>query len=347
MLTESVSHRSKGHAFGVYGDMYPFNTSQATWPITSGIYALSIGPRHYVGMAAGIDGFKARWGHHRVELRADSHDNRYLQSSYNKYGSYDAKFIVLEEIASGEANYFRERENHWMRALDTINPQNGYNVYGYAESGSSALRHSDETRVLMAKKATGRKLSEETKLKISKSWETRIVSDETKRKMSMSMQGKKHTPAAIAKMRRSQKGRIITKEHRRKISESYRKTISSSSYIHPHSKTYQCVDPSGKTITITNMSRYCRERGLSSTHMFQMCRGDRQRCHGHKSLVYVRKRYLNKRYDFMAPDGSIKECYIISAFAKEHGLTKVYVHRLARGHISTRKGWKLIKDYSK
>jgi len=65
----------------------------------SGIYKIinKVNGKYYIGSSNDI---KGRWSEHKNDLKANRHDNDYLQKSWNKYGEENFEFEVdlLESI---------------------------------------------------------------------------------------------------------------------------------------------------------------------------------------------------------------------------------------------------------
>lgn len=104
--------------------------NSSDWPINiNGIYAIrskSTG-KIYIGMTRSQDGFRRRWEAHRTLLRKKSHDNDYLQKSYNAHGENDFYFEILEIVDKNDINMSR-REWYWIDTLQTMCYQNGWNI---------------------------------------------------------------------------------------------------------------------------------------------------------------------------------------------------------------------------
>ena len=65
--------------------------------MNSGIYIIknTINGKFYIGSAVNI---KTRWSQHRHQLKHNKHGNRYLQRSWNKHGTENFVFEVLEYV---------------------------------------------------------------------------------------------------------------------------------------------------------------------------------------------------------------------------------------------------------
>lgn len=169
----------------------------------TGIYCIenSINNKKYIGQSVDI---YDRWSHHRSDLNNGTHDNEYLQRSWDKYGSDNFNFYVLEFC---DIDKLDEREVYFIDFYQTLNRDKGYNLI----SGGSF----------------GKKYSQETKDKMSKSLLGHIVSGESRRKISQNhadvrgvnnpMYGKGHTNDAKDKISKANKGRISSKRNHNNV----------------------------------------------------------------------------------------------------------------------------------
>lgn len=87
-----------------------------------GIYKIEnkVNGKVYVGQSVNIE---LRWGNHKSELKHNNHNNKYLQRAWNKYGSENFEFTVLEECELRELN---SKEIFWIEYFDSYN--SGYNA---------------------------------------------------------------------------------------------------------------------------------------------------------------------------------------------------------------------------
>ena len=184
----------------------------------SGVYFIInlLNGKYYVGSAINLD---QRWRTHQSELNRNIHKNSYLQNAWNKYGSNNFQFTIVE-IVSTEKLY--KIEQLWIDVSNCCDPEFGYNLKPTAES-SLGYKHTDEAKKKISDRnikqgirppsPLGRKLSLETRLRMSASMRglkrldtskmRKPKSDETKRKLSEAKLGKK-----------------LSEETKRKISES-------------------------------------------------------------------------------------------------------------------------------
>lgn len=125
--------------------------------MTSGIYTIinNITNQVYVGAASN---YKSRLWDHITSLRKNSHDNDYLQKSWNKYGEENFKFQLLVEC---DKEFLYSEENYWCNLLDSHNRKFGYNLKStHPENKNINTKEiSEKIRV----KAIGRKWSDEYK----------------------------------------------------------------------------------------------------------------------------------------------------------------------------------------
>lgn len=109
----------------------------------------------YIGSASYYD---KRMGTHIYWLRRNDHDNKYLQSAYNKYGDQSLVFSILEEVDCKENLLLREQ--YWLDLKQSYNRKIGYNLCKKAES------------------RIGQSMSEEAKKKIGAFWKGKKFSKE-------------------------------------------------------------------------------------------------------------------------------------------------------------------------
>jgi len=175
----------------------------------SGIYFIVnlINDKIYVGSATS---FYSRFATHKSQLNSNSHQNKHLQSAWNKYGANAFDFIVIESVV--DLNKLIAIEQLWINATNCCDPNIGYNLCPTA-GNSSGFKHSEETKQDLSKQKTGTKLSKERAEFFSTYWIDRKQSDEHIAKRFASRDGWKHTEEAKAKVSKGNSGKTRTKEH--------------------------------------------------------------------------------------------------------------------------------------
>lgn len=220
-----------------------------------GIYKITnkINGLIYIGSSKNIE---YRWRKHKEMLESDRHYNCHLQSSWNKYGSENFIFEVLEETTK---NHLLIREQYY---LDTLTPFDtlGYNACKIAGS-PLGYKHTEETIEKRRKILKGRTVSEETRKKIGDKlrgkkrspeqikkfsevqktrWEKmsdeekslkkqevkehfakypKKISEETKEKIRLSLLGRKRPKEFCEKMSKIRKGKKLSEETKQKLRE--------------------------------------------------------------------------------------------------------------------------------
>lgn len=165
------------------------------------IYAITniVNDKQYVGQA--VVKYK-RWKNHRIALRCNKHENKHLQSAYNKYGEAAFIYTVLEIIS--DVSLLDEREQYWMDKLDCVDPK-GYNLQPIAGS-SRGYKHSIETKMKWSEQRKGKKRSAQFALSVSIRMTGKIITEDTRQKLVDSHTGHKHSDETKAKMSAARKG---------------------------------------------------------------------------------------------------------------------------------------------
>jgi group I intron endonuclease len=168
-----------------------------------GIYAIrqiSTG-RVYVGSSVNI---KKRWQVHLRQLDSDIHHSVFLQRSWNKSGSSDFAFEILEQCSKEQ---LIERENFHMK----VNLHKLLNSNKRASLGFSGV-HSEESKAKMSSSFSierRKQISERMKIRMSNLSTEQIEkyrqtssgrrhSEESKQKISKAVMGKINPPQNIA-----------------------------------------------------------------------------------------------------------------------------------------------------
>jgi group I intron endonuclease len=130
----------------------------------SGIYKIinKVNGNYYVGSAQNI---RKRWNYHRRLLNNGHHDNSHLQNAWNKYGSINFYFIVIEKA---EIENLLDEEQKYLNICKN-NPNNAYNMSYDASAPMRGRTFSIETKLKMRERMLKYRHSEQSKLKISQS----------------------------------------------------------------------------------------------------------------------------------------------------------------------------------
>lgn len=159
----------------------------------SGIYKIvnKVNGKYYVGYSKNI---YIRWRNHKLYLNKGNHKNTHLQNSWNKYGSNNFDFILLENIPENilsetEQKYLNiaknEKEKCYNKSfisdeiemtpevIDKVRESNRRRIWSKESLLKLSIihtgqKHSEKTKEIIRKKKIGKHLSKETIKKISK-----------------------------------------------------------------------------------------------------------------------------------------------------------------------------------
>lgn len=188
-----------------------------------GIYKITnlVNGKVYIGLSKDIT---KRLKTHLTQLISNTHYNKHLQQSFNKYGKSNFVFQVVEECAE---ELLSNKEQQYILFFESFNPLKGFNktlggereiptketkqkmsenhanvsgsnspFYGKSLAGEFnpfyGKVHSEEARLAVSNYQSGRSKSNSTKLKMSIAHKNKSISDITKDKMSISHTGKKN-----------------------------------------------------------------------------------------------------------------------------------------------------------
>jgi group I intron endonuclease len=197
--------------------------------------------RVYIGQTSRA--LESRWNDHLKRLKTGTHENEYLQNSWNKNPTAFSIEILQENITTSQE--LNEAEARWITSYQSNFREHGYNLTSGGDkkefteevirkisdgvkqsyvSGKNKRVYvplSDETKNKIKQSLTGRKLSDETRKKMRESAKARPpVSEDTRKKLSKSSTGKKHSDATRKKMSEQRKGRVFSDEWSAKLRES-------------------------------------------------------------------------------------------------------------------------------
>jgi len=237
----------------------------------SGIYCLLnlYNSKFYIGSSVNIS--KRVWEHFYA-LKKETHPNRHLQRSYNKYHDYFVGF-VLEDV---EIENLLPREQYWIDRLQVCNPEIGYNISPSA-NGTTGYKHSEETLVKMSEAKLGEKhynfgkqLPEKTKKRISEGNKGKVRTDETKQKLREINLGKTLSEESKLKISTSMKNKVWTEDQLKRMGEANSKVI------------YQYDLNSNLVNVFCSVAEAARNLGFKRQSIYRVCRGERKSYKGFK-----------------------------------------------------------------
>ena len=146
-----------------------------------GIYKIlnKVNNKFYIGSST--CSFRKRWTEHKSALNRNVHHNSYLQKSWNKYGSDNFEFMIIEEVIDIKLIIIREQFY-----LDTLQP---FNKIGY-------------NNCTIAGNTLGVKLSNEHRLKLSNIAKARVGDKNP-------FYGKKHSKESILLMIKNKENKPV------------------------------------------------------------------------------------------------------------------------------------------
>lgn len=158
-----------------------------------GIYCIEniINNKKYIGQSIHIS---RRWSEHKYELKNNIHENDYLQKAWNKYGSDNFIFSIIELC---DINELDNKECYYISLYNTFDRNYGYNLISgggvnriISEETREKLRQASKRRKIFPDMSGvnspmyGKHLSQETKEKIRQSHIGKKSSEQTKQKLS-------------------------------------------------------------------------------------------------------------------------------------------------------------------
>jgi group I intron endonuclease len=180
---------------------------------------------------------KQRWQRHRWCYTV-SNGKHPIALAMRKYGKESFEIVELEICKTQQE--LDDREIYWARALDTFSP-NGYNL----KAGKGRGTVSPEVCRKIAISNLGRKASQET---IQRLRDSHL--------------GYKRSPEAVAAQSARMKG--IAPSEATRLGASLK-----------CAKTYRLCSPQGEVVEITNLKRFCRDKGYHYPKMNEAANGKR------------------------------------------------------------------------
>ena len=223
--------------------------------IISGIYCIEnmTNNKKYIGQSKNIND---RWRRHISELNHGTHDNDYLQKSWNRYGENNFKFYILERCNESELD---EKEIYYIDLHNTLDRSYGYNLktggqnYGVKVSSYVRKKLSDALKQTYEN-------NEDLKLKRKNDALKQWSNLDVKEKITGSnngMYGKHHTEEAKQKMSAMKKGKPSPKQNQTPV---------------------YCIELDK---TFTNATEAAKELSIHGSMILQVCYGNRKTCGGY------------------------------------------------------------------
>lgn len=157
----------------------------------------------YVGQTKTM--FKKRYWHHCWKLRNNSHDNKHLQSTWNKFSEKDFYFEVLYE--ANKEDILNDKEIEYIDFLKSY--VDGFNMTIGGE-GKKSCPMSERAKLIVGEKNKkhnlGKKHSESTKKKMKESSPRRKLTEKQTLALRESRIGSKHTEETKEKMKNKKIG---------------------------------------------------------------------------------------------------------------------------------------------
>jgi len=158
--------------------------------------------------------------------------------------------------------------------------------------------------------------------------------------------GMKHTPDTVERMRRALTGLKRTPEQ----CERQRQRMQGVKPVHMYETSVKTwpplVDPEGVVHTITNLRKFCMERGLDTSSLRKVVIGEHPHYKGWRlhdggvpTPYTARLRQVRATYRLVAPDGTVQSTNNIEAFCREHGLNPQSLRRACHGQQAHHQGW--------
>lgn len=212
----------------------------------SGIYRIRnlVNNKFYIGSSNNL--YK-RYIQHKVALERNEHHSKYLQNSYNKYGSFQFIMEVLFLCKQEFLLYYEQLLIHELQPTYNMNKKAASNR-GYKWSKESRKKLS--LSQMGNKYNLGHKKTKETREKISKSRKGKCCGEEN------GFFGKHHSLEVKEKIRQSRIGKKHSQETKNKMAKSRFKPVRIKDTIYESLKA-ACKDTRMDKATL---GRWCRNK---------------------------------------------------------------------------------------
>ncbi len=108
----------------------------------SGVYCIinKINNKIYIGSSINI---QERIYNHKTHLNKNIHCNKYLQSSYNKYGKDNFEFDILDLCSP---DIMHSIEKYWINITNSCNKNFGYNLCPNPTKGTLGYKYTEQQK---------------------------------------------------------------------------------------------------------------------------------------------------------------------------------------------------------
>lgn len=237
-----------------------------------GIYKITcvVTGKFYIGSSLSI---RIRWTSHKNTLKRNKHANSYLQHAWNKYGSENFLFEILENVPRAK---LIEREQYWLDLTKCYDKEIGFNINKNAEYNYfDSLAKTWIVTTPEGKEITVESLSdfcEENDIRYN--YLQRVAKGTRPH-----FKGYKCRPADTPKEEWED---MVANKRTKRIYK------------------YKVTKPDGSIIFIDNVRKFCRENNISISSTNAVL--DKRQAH---TQGYIIERAFEKLYIITAPDGEI------------------------------------------
>lgn len=272
-------------------------------PRSAGIYQILCAPTNKIYIGSAVD-LRERWYRHRWSLRRGSHRNSHLQAAWDKYEGLSFQFSVLEFVAASD---LLKAEQVWIDRTGCANRKIGFNIYAVAGSPGDIR---------------------------AQAWEGFIDPGGNEVSIVNLYAFCRQRGLDFPSMHRLAKGKSKLKSYK---GWTHKNSVRKREYV----KTYVgFITPDGHPAgIITNLAAFCREHGLSKTHMVAVTKA---RICSHRGWTFEngKQRLPPKTYEgFINPEGQRVTIVNLKAFCREKELLPVHMHALINGKRKSHHGW--------
>jgi len=161
----------------------------------------------YIGQSVNI---LKRINGHKGYLKNNKHHSIHLQRAWNKYGSSNFTFELIEEC---EKIHLDEKEIYWISNYDSCNYNKGYNSETGGNIDKDYSLESKQRRLLSANK----RMTDDVKQKISDAHKGKILSEETKIKLSEAHTGMEFSDTHKLNISKARNGMKFSEKHKNNL----------------------------------------------------------------------------------------------------------------------------------